>query len=326
MQVAHIAIGRSPLIRCLALAAIVIGCAALCLPKFDSSGDDSLSVLPLPAKWSAPDGSPVPACSRAEARKRVQELTPCIRHWDPLYGLKLFEKRTAAEYVNCAIDLAKDGDPDAEYIVGWMYQNDIREKVPVIQPWDLGILALLDDGSHEIDLAKKWYQRAASHGSPQALTAQANLHLWDDTAGLPGKTAISYLNTAIDKGDVEAKIDLGTAYQNGWTVKCDPQKAMELFESATKSTNEDCVNSALLKLLFLWKEKQAMPSREFCDGASGAYQYVHALAPSLSEETFGRLFEYWGCTPEPYANDRWEMLQKVHARLAAKGLTPKWNP
>ncbi len=311
MQIAHIAIARWLLLWL----AVVIVSAGVFSAALLANRDD----LPLPQQWVQVDRKQTQKVLPTEAVIRVHELAIAIRQWD-LSGLDLFdEKHGSDDYVNYAVDLARQGNPDAEYVIGWLFGNFSGRHFPAIQLVDvstaLGIFTDYLDDSYNERMAVKWYERAISHGSPQACAALGNMLLAQDRDGKSGVRGIALLQSAIARGDVEAQIDLGIACEYGLGgVPTNPQLAASLYERAIKSTNEDCVNRALMCLLSAWKEKKAIPSPEFCDGAGSAFEYLHALDVSLTNEKFEHLFEYRWCSPEPYGPDRYEMLQRIRAR------------
>jgi TPR repeat protein len=92
--------------------------------------------------------------------------------------------------------LAKQGDADAQYNLGQMYNQG--QGVP-----------------QDYKTAVKWWKLAAEQGYARA---QNNLGLmYDNGQGVPQdyKTAVKWLKLAAEQGDVLAQINLGTMYAKG---------------------------------------------------------------------------------------------------------------
>ncbi|WP_443636326.1 tetratricopeptide repeat protein [Candidatus Njordibacter sp. Uisw_058] len=115
--------------------------------------------------------------------------------------------------------LAEQGDIDAQYNLGVMYDNG--------------------DGVPENDkTAVKWYTKAAEQGHA---SAQFNLgSMYQNGDGVPenDKTAVKWYTKAAEQGHAKAQANLGLMYDNGRGVLTDTKRAYMWYNLSSYNDNE----------------------------------------------------------------------------------------
>lgn len=99
------------------------------------------------------------------------------------------------------------------------------------------------DGSKRNEKTVYWYMAAAKQGSVNACYWLANcfdyglyeMQVDTDAAARWYKTALSYYEEAVDKGDVDAMCELGECYLDGAGVERNIEKAISLYRLAANS-------------------------------------------------------------------------------------------
>lgn len=143
---------------------------------------------------------------------------------------------------------AEKGYPVAEERLGWLCQNGFGAPQSMTRAIELyesasrlgnpaAKYALADLYEHgngvdvDVKRAIELYRAAAADDHPIALRRLAEL-LFADTAVTDKNEALTYCRRAVNAGDVEAIVDLGLAYENGWAVDKETKKATELYQRA----------------------------------------------------------------------------------------------
>ena len=113
-----------------------------------------------------------------------------------------------------AWDKAVQGDPDAQYILGWAYENG------------LGVRK-----SH--DRCLEWYTLSKDGGNKKALLALGNI-MWGLRIGWFEQAAES-LEKYANEGDATAMYWLAEFYNSGAGFERDPVKATELYLACSEA-------------------------------------------------------------------------------------------
>ncbi|HEY9757377.1 MAG TPA: hypothetical protein V6C97_19570 [Oculatellaceae cyanobacterium] len=236
--------------------------------------------------------------SRPTDKKFVKALAASIYYCD-LGRLDLYEKYGRENLLNAVRHLTPSGDPDAEYVVGWLFDNG---GMRVDLPSSNGLLGAVYDRAtcdSEHAAALQWYGKAFRHGSGQAATALAAFE--SDV----GKRE-DLLRFAIAHGVEDAKIQLAELLES-----TNAKEAVRLLEEVARSKNRDTVDYALICLLQIWHKHGVKPSIEFRGDTGSAFEFVRKYNPTLSDTDFVHFFVLYGCTPEPYSQLRWQVLRNI---------------
>ncbi len=106
----------------------------------------------------------------------------------------------------------------------------------------LGGIYLQGDGIEaDKDRAIEWFRKAAEDEHPGALRTLAELKFSEQNADGDYSEALNLCRRAMDGGDIEAICLLGQAYENGWGVEKNLEKAGELYEKAKSSGSVSAV-------------------------------------------------------------------------------------
>ena len=136
---------------------------------------------------------------------------------------KALEAYDFEEYENAFIWLkpwAKDGDPDAQYRLGLLYENGYGVDV-------------------NIKLALKWYRASAEQGQRKAKRRLQNLRKSATADAGSESVATQWYEDLAVSGDSEAQYNLGFIYETGWSVPVDNIEATRWYEkSADKGVKE----------------------------------------------------------------------------------------
>lgn len=195
---------------------------------------NQFSLLPLPIpKEGIGWGHSQPAIN-PRSKEAFQEAIKLVHR----HGIG-FEDPNAAgapfgleEVLKMAVERGHSNDPDAEYLIGWMFES--HECV------DLEYVEIVDRITRTFDcnwlsyrrlhLATQWYQRACEHGS---IPAAAELgYMYEEGFGVPVNyyLAAKWYQKAAGAGDGQAQLDLERMYQNGLGMKTDPEIVTTLKE------------------------------------------------------------------------------------------------
>lgn len=285
----------------------------------------------VPDELGAMDGRSIMHCSLQESRIRVKECAPLMRSCFTSFGTVPYHTYSLPELLNSAISLSTSGDPDAEYITGWIYESGISHAHPT------GVTAFLDEASnsnyfstivdlavhaneHDLESANKWYARARAHGSKFAGAGISRCKL---RAGFTDE-AIEWARIAVKDGDVDANIELGQLYEAksmekvpsyapGESAEALNKKAMSLYEQAAlQADTEDTANWAISSILYLWANKQVVPSAQFSMGAKDPFELLSRYDVSgVDKKKYFECFSFTGMVPDPYAEYRSGIFAKL---------------
>lgn len=135
------------------------------------------------------------------------------------------------------LPLAEQGDPVAQYHVGYLYDKD-------------GIEAIIGQGrghlgsaEEDFEQAKKWYGKSAKNGYLKAQTGLGNLYVWG-VSGLRGEGVDNALGQrllfdAAEKGDPDAAESIGQLYSQGFGgLPADRSKTIEWYKKALELGGE----------------------------------------------------------------------------------------
>ena len=134
-------------------------------------------------------------------------------------GLAAYNKQNYEEAMNWWVIAAKQGNADAQYNLGVMYDNG--RGVP-----------------QDYKEAAKWYQLAAMQGHA---SAQHNLGvMYEVGRGIPqdDSEAVRLYQLAANQGNASAQLNLGYMYAHGRGVPQDDSEAVRLFQLAANQGND----------------------------------------------------------------------------------------
>jgi len=158
--------------------------------------------------------------------------------------------------------LAEDGDAQAQFGVGYLYEEalgvplDYKEAIHwyrlaaesghASSQLNLGIIYMVDhDGMpHDLNRSADWFRMAADQGNPKAQYYLGKMYYRGE--GLPEnyELAFEWLSKAAEQKDPMALNHLGILYLRGKGVEQDAERAFELILSAAEMGNK----SALLNV------------------------------------------------------------------------------
>ena len=151
------------------------------------------------------------------------------------------------------ISKAEGGDPDAQYLVGKLYQEG-----PVLIPDSVE--------------AQYWFDQSARQGVVAAQYALGQLYLTDDAEVHDAELGIQWLEYAAHHGSDRAAYRLGKEYFRGKVVKRDPAKAVEYLTQSAETGNQ-YAQYALGKL-YLDKQDQTQAHYWFSQSAAQGNEYA----------------------------------------------------
>ena len=195
---------------------------------------------------------------QADEPKEVQELrktgTVILKQQDYDKAIKLYKKG------------AKQGDADAQYNLGYMYENG-------------------DGVERDDNIAAEWYEKAAAQGHAKA---QNNLaFLYRKGYGVPQDIdkAIELYEKSARQGCATAQRNLGYLYKYGTEIGQDYVKAAEWFRKAAEQGNP----TGQVNLAELYDEGKGVPQ----DYAEAAKWYIKAAEQGIkpAAKRLGELYE-----------------------------------
>ena len=139
-------------------------------------------------------------------------------------GVAAYQRGDYAAALRLWRPLAEQGDADAQYNLGVMYDN--------------GRGVQQDDGE-----AVKWFRKAAEKGFAKA---QCNLgSMYEEGKGVPQDyaEALTWYRIAAEQGHAGAQYNLGTMYYNGLGVPQEHILGCMWFDIAAASGSESAINS-----------------------------------------------------------------------------------
>jgi uncharacterized protein len=126
--------------------------------------------------------------------------------------------------------IAKNGDADAQYELGW--RNEKGYETPI-----------------NIEESLKWYQLAADQGHPMA---QYRLGKYYQIVVKDLQKSFNFIKSSAEAGIFEAKLELGSMYEEGYGVKVDHKKAFEWLKNTL--IEEEYSKSEDKDVLFYWNQ------------------------------------------------------------------------
>ena len=126
----------------------------------------------------------------------------------------------AAQAIGGVQQLADQGDPMSQFLLGSAYQIGLGVKV---------------DGQQAV----VWYRKAADQNYPAAMSNLAGLYRDGQLVETDDKQAVALYQKAADLGHVRAMSGLGWMYENGRGVKRDEAKALALYKQAAALDDPD---------------------------------------------------------------------------------------
>ena len=143
----------------------------------------------------------VPEASEMETAPETEEVAPPVQA-DAL--------RKAAE----------QGDVEAQYLLGWMYDNG-------------------DGVPQDKAEAVVWYRRAAEQGDARAQYTLGGMYFYGEGVAEDRAQAIVWFRKAAVQGDAEAQYNLGMIFRNGYGIPEDREQATFWFEKAAEQGNDN---------------------------------------------------------------------------------------
>ena len=141
------------------------------------------------------------------------------------------------------LDKAEDGDSEAQYEVGWMYDTgqselDTGESVPV------------DDAE-----AFKWYRKAAEQDDPYAQHSLGRMYQNGEGVLEDDVEAFKWYRKAADQDDADAQYKVGWMYQNGEGVAKDDVEALKWFNLAAAQGHKEAKEAKTFLVSQMTKEQ-----------------------------------------------------------------------
>ena len=125
-------------------------------------------------------------------------------------GMRLYEEENYVEAVECFRDAAERGYAEAQFYLGYCYENG-------------------EGVARDYEKAAKWYRDAADQGQDDAQVALGNCY--KKGRGVRGDyaEAARWFRRAAERGNAVGQNNLGNCYKNGEGVKRSDKKAAEWF-------------------------------------------------------------------------------------------------
>lgn len=132
--------------------------------------------------------------------------------------------------LQACIEAAESGDTDAQYALGFSYENG------------LGV------GS-DLAAALKWYGAAARSGDPSAQVRLARMYIYGQGVQVDRAAGIEWCRRAASEQFPDAMFFLGVIYEEGLGVPQDYIEAERLYRQVTELATGRLVEDALLRLV-----------------------------------------------------------------------------
>ena len=158
--------------------------------------------------------------------------------------------------------LADQGDTDAHYHLGWMYehgqsveQNDreaarwyrrAAQQGHVEAQYNLGLMYQYGWGHTE---AVKWFQKAAQQGHAGAQYCLGFSYRYGSSIERNNREAVKWFQKAAEQGYAEAQVELGVMYECGNSVEQNNEAAIKWYQKAAEQ-GEPSVQYRLGELLY----------------------------------------------------------------------------
>ena len=158
----------------------------------------------------------------AEAESEPEDFEYCSRdYWDyrnDIYNLD-YSLEDRLDAVNDMEQLAREGDMDAQYLMGKLYRDG-----PLLTPDSMK--------------ARYWFQQAAQQGHMYAQYSLGKLGLSDDIEVRDAESGIRWLEISAQNGNDYAAYRLGKEYYKGLNVPRSYTTAAQWFERAAQDGNQ----------------------------------------------------------------------------------------
>ena len=166
----------------------------------------------------------------AAAAHRRRDYTTALKKWNPL---------------------AEQGDTNAQYHLGWMYeygkgveQNDeeaatwyrkAAQQRHTEAQYNLGVMYQYGSGVEQNnEEAVKWFQKAAEQGHAAAQYNLGFSYRYGNGVGQDNAEAVKWFCKASEQGYDEAQAELGVMYQYGNGVEQNNEKAVKWYQKAAE--------------------------------------------------------------------------------------------
>lgn len=192
----------------------------------------------------------------ASAAVRTDEAAPTVADAQKAYDAGSYE-----EAFIIVEPLAKLNHPEAEYLLGQMYELGRGVKKDSEKALSLFTAAanqgyaaaqaklgsLHVEGKKDYASAMNWFQKAADQGYALAYSAIGDLYAKGYGVDKNADKAVEYYKKAADAGDAAACLRLGRMYEQGKGVKADREEAAEWYRKGADLGCTQC--AAALKNL-----------------------------------------------------------------------------
>ena len=164
-------------------------------------------------------------------------------------GMDYLYKKDYSKAAECFRKAADQGDAEAQYNLGVMYDNghgvqqDYQEAVKWYRKsadqgvaeaqYNLGIMYCNGDGVQQnYQEAVKWYKKSADQGNAQAQYNLGDMYFNGYGVQQDYQEAVKWNRKAADQGVARAQYNLGLMYENGYGVQEDMVEALKWLEKA----------------------------------------------------------------------------------------------
>jgi len=288
-----------------------VACALALVAAIMLVAKNQLPLLPLPIpRPNIGFGHTQPAIDTRSDKAFREAIKQIHRHGEGYEDTQVDAPPLGLEEVlKMAVDSSHSGNPDAEYLIGWMLETheclDLEYIELVNQVTRMFECNWLSD--RRLKLATQWYQLACEHGS---IPAAAELgYMYQEGLGAPVNYALAakWYQKAVTAGDGQAQIDLGRMYQNGLGMNTDPAKAMTLYEEAA---NGECSTQARVMVEILWAIYGTKPSKKLSKGELNAFDFVTKYGDFWETGVLAQLYD----TPEKFreSNNDSAIQKRLH--------------
>lgn len=254
---------------------------------------------PLPSHFTAEDES------LEQARLKLEAAEPDF----PRHGYRT-DNALRLYPIGSAFKLARAGNPEAEYLMGWLYESGVAGPGEFFAPGS--VRTLMDVPLFQVTyvlmeswlirrleadcLAAGWYMQAAEHGSVAACAELGHMYESGIGFGRDLDQAVSWYQKAAGRGDAYAMVDLGRMYERGRGVPQDYVKAMDLYERASNSARNSSIESQSKACAeSLWAQKKAIPCEAFRKGESDVVTFVRKYGGAVEAADLAVLYD---CGPK----------------------------
>jgi len=208
------------------------------------------------------------ASEESQGRNVIDNKVPDEASYSLIDGHFEYVHGNFEEVAAILLPLAEQGDINAQYTLGLMYQHGrgFAKDYVAAADWyrrssegghklaPANLAALFFEGmlgAQNLDEAKRWWKLGAERGDATCYYMLAGLQLMDGNA----VSAIPLFEQAAELGDPTAKSQLATIYLLGMGIPSDADKAKTLYSDAAQ--HGDIMGQAGLGLYYLLKDTDA---------------------------------------------------------------------